>query len=131
MELYMEDKEVTEAAKKATKIKIAVGDEGIHRLLASGLTDTDIKAPNNIWKLLEDQLDASVKINYCVHRLDFSHMWEKPKEAIFDYITWLRKKADKCEFGKAELNECLIEMIILSTPFNDFRKELFAKPKDW
>ena len=101
----------------------------MHCLLASGLTDTDIKVPNNIWTLLEDQLDASVKINHCVRNLEFSHMQQKPEEAISDYITWLREQADKCEFGKAELNECLIEMIILSTPFNDFCTELLAKPK--
>ena len=41
----------------------------------------------------------------------------------------LREKITKCEFDNAGLNERLIEMMILSTPFEEFRKELLAKPK--
>ena len=129
MELYLEDTKVKDEAKQATKIKIAVGDEGMRRLLSSGLTTAQLKVPTNIWNLLEEQLDASVKINFRVHRLELSHMLQKPEENITDYISRLREKADKCEFSKDEVNERLIEMIILSTPFEDLRKELLAKPK--
>ncbi len=129
MELYLEDQSVTDPVKKATKIKIAIGDEGIRRILASGLDTTEQKDPTKVWQLLEDQLDASVKINYRVHRLEFSHMRQKPEETISDYMSRMREKAAKCEFSTTELNERLIEMIILSTPFEDLRKDLLAKPK--
>ena len=39
MQLFFEDNDVTDTARQATKIKIALGDEDIRRLLASHLTD--------------------------------------------------------------------------------------------
>ena len=59
----------------------------MRRLLASGLSDVDLKKPDTIWNLLEEQLDASVKINFRVHRLEFAHMPQKPGETITDYIS--------------------------------------------
>ena len=44
-------------------------------------------------------------------------------------MSHLPEKAIQCEFEKSELNERLIEIIILSTPYKDFRKELLIKPK--
>ena len=43
MTLYLEDCNVTSNAKMATKIKIAVGDEGMRRILNSGLSEDDQK----------------------------------------------------------------------------------------
>ena len=74
MTLYPEDKEVTDPAKQATKIKVAIGDEGMWRLLASGLDDAQLKVPANIWQLLDDQLDVNTKITYRTHRLEFIHL---------------------------------------------------------
>ena len=124
MTLYLEDKEITDAAKQATKIKIAIGDEGICRVLASGLTDEDRKKPEKIWTLLEEQLDATTHINYRVHRLELSNMLQKPGESITEYVMPKKLQGD-------ELSERLIEMIIISTPFDEIRKELLAKPKGY
>ena len=129
MILYLEDLEVTEPAKQATKIKIAVGDEGMRRILASGLTEAEQKVPEKVWTLIEAEVDASVKINFRVHRLEFARMKQKTDETISQFLSRLRDKATKCEFGKAELNERLIEMVILSTPHDEFCKELLTKPK--
>lgn len=115
--LFLEDKEVTDEGKQATKIKIAIGDEGMRRILASGLTPAQQRDPEEIWTLLKEQVDASVKINHRVHRLEFTHLKQKPDETITDYVSRLREKAAKCEFDKPELNERLIEMIIWSTRF--------------
>ena len=98
-----------------------------------GLTDEDRKKPEKIWTLLEEQLDASTHINYIVHRLGLSNMLQKSGESITEYVSRLRQKAAKCEFMPKnlqgdELSERLIEMIIISIPFEEFRKEL-AKPK--
>ena len=54
-----------------------------------------------------------------------------PGDTIPDYISRLRQKAEKCEFAKAELSERLIEMVILATPHEDFRRELLSKPKHY
>lgn len=72
-----------------------------------------------------------MKINFQVHRLEFATLCQKAEENINVYMSSLREKAAKCDFGEAELNERLIEMVILSTPFEDFRKELFTKPKEF
>ena len=127
--LFLEDQEVTEAGKQATKIKIALGDEGMRRILASGLSAQEQCIPTRIWDLIESEVDATVKINFRVHRLEFANMKQKPGETISHFLSRLREKANKCEFENAELNERLIEMIILCTPFEDFRKELLTKAK--
>lgn len=128
--LYFEDQEIDDDAKQAVKIKIAIGDEGMRRILSSGLSDEDKKIPEKIFELLEHQLDASVKINFRVHRLEFAQLWQKSTENITDFISRLREKASKCDFDLDELNQRLIEMTILSTPHVDFRKELLTKPKE-
>ena len=64
MTLYLEDKEVENPVKQAIKIKIAIGGEGVRRLMASGLDDAKLKMPHHLWKLFEEQLDASVQIKY-------------------------------------------------------------------
>ena len=43
VQLFLEDNDVTDIARQATKIKIALGDEGMRRLLASHLTDEQKK----------------------------------------------------------------------------------------
>ena len=130
MTLFLEDQEITDTAKQSTKIKIALGDEGIRRVLNSGLSDNEQKDPGKLWSLIEEQVDATVKINFRVHRLEFSNFRQKTDENINDYVSRLREKAAKCEFEAGELNERLIESIILSTPFEDFRKDLLTKPKE-
>ena len=127
MTVYLEDREITDAAKQATKIKITIGDEGICRVLASRLTHQDRKKPEEIWTLLEEQLGASTHINYRVHHLALSNRLQKPGESITEYVSRLGRKAAKCEFMPKnlqgdELSERLIEMIIISAPFEEFRK---------
>ena len=129
MTLFLDDNEITDDAKKSTKIKLGLGDEGMRRVLASGLTEDQQKDPKEIWNLLESQVDASVKINFHVHRLELSNLRQRQGESITEYATRIRDKAIKCSFNKDELNKRLIEMIILSTPFEEFRKELLTKPK--
>lgn len=131
MTLYLEDQNINDDTKKATKIKIASGDEGMRRLLNSGMSEEDQRNPIKIWDLLEDEVDHTVKISFRVHRLEFANIRQQPSETTQQYLSKLREKATKCAFEPAELNERLIEMIILSTPHEDFRKELLTKPKGY
>ena len=112
MTLYLKDKEINDLTKQAIKFKIAVGDEGIKRILVSGLTEEQQRDPRQLWNLLEEQLDASIKINYRVHLLELSQIKQKPEETITDYVSRLCEKTTKCEFDNAELNERLIKMIL-------------------
>ena len=52
MTLFIEDENITEAAAKARKVCRGIGDEGLRRLNASGLTNEDKKAPDKLWKFL-------------------------------------------------------------------------------
>ncbi|ELU14499.1 hypothetical protein CAPTEDRAFT_197132, partial [Capitella teleta] len=56
MTLVCEDNEVTEPAAIARKIKIGLGDEGLRRLNASGLTEQQLQTPTAIWQFLERNL---------------------------------------------------------------------------
>ena len=128
MNLYLEDQNITDLVKQATKIKIASGDEGMRRILHSGMTDEDQKKPSELWKLLENEVDFTVKISFRVHRLEFSNIRQENDENTQQYLSRLREKALKCKFEPDELNERLIEMVILSTPHEEIRKELLVKP---
>ena len=59
--LYFEDNNITDDAKQSIKLKIACGDEGMRRLLASGLSDNELKDPKVIFDFLETQLDGTLK----------------------------------------------------------------------
>ena len=96
----------------------------MRRILSNGLSQTDLCDHSELWKLFESQLDTSLKINFRVHRLEFATMHQLLDEAITTYVSRLRKKALKCEFEKSKLEYRLIESIILSTPYEDFRNEL-------
>ena len=69
MKLFLADQEIINDAKKSIKIQIALGDEGMRRILSSGLTEEEQKKYDNIWNLIESQVDSSVKIPFRVHRL--------------------------------------------------------------
>ena len=72
MTLYLKDIKIDDLTKQAIKIKISVEDEGIRQILLSGLTEEQQRDPRQLRNLLEEQLDASVKINYRVHHLELS-----------------------------------------------------------
>ena len=101
------------------------------RLLSSDLSDVPLKLPAKIFELLESQLDGTLKINFRVHRLEYSTFMQKPDEPITTFVSRLREITSKCQFEDSELNERLIESIILSTPYEDFHKELLTYAKGY
>ena len=68
MELCLKDLDITNAVTIATKIKIALGVEGLRRLNASGLSTEEQEKPDKIWDFFEKQLKVS--INFRIHRLE-------------------------------------------------------------
>ena len=91
MELYIEDQNVNNRYKQETKLKIAFGDEGMRRFLASGLSDDEKKDPNAVWALIEEQLVQQSR------QLFASIVW-KAEENISDFVSKLREKATQCKF---------------------------------
>ena len=129
LEVFFIDREIVDDEKKANKLQLAIGNEGMRRILASGLSDNDRKDPAKIWTMLENQIDASVKVNFRVHRLEFAYIRQKPEEPFCEFINRLRTKAQKCEFEATENSERIIEMITLNTQYEELRKEILSKPK--
>lgn len=120
--LYLEDEEITDAAKQARKICRDIGDEGLKRLNASGLTEAEKKSPDNLWKFFEGQLKLDV--NFRIHTLHLMQYRQKPEESVDDFMTRARTLALKCQFKDEELHERLIELTIASTPHDAFRNKL-------
>lgn len=74
---------------------------------------------------MEGQLKLNV--NFRIHRLHLMQYRQKPDENIDDFVT--RARTQKCQFTDEELNEHLIELIIVSTPHDALRNDLYSKPK--
>lgn len=76
---------------------------------------------------MEGQLKLNV--NFRIHTLHLMQYRQKPDENIDDFVTRARTLAQKCQFTDEELNEHLIELIIVSTPHDALRNDLYSKPK--
>jgi len=129
MTLTFTDNEVNDKAKQSVKIKLAVGNEGLQRINTSGLSDADQDDPDKLWKLFEDQL--KVKVNYRVHRLEFSQYRQQTNENLDTFVNRCRSKAKDCSFTAPELDERIIELVIASTPFEQFQRRLLEKEKGY
>ena len=53
-ELCFLDNNINDALKQATKIKIAIGNEGLRKINASGLSPGDQNDPEKLWNLFEN-----------------------------------------------------------------------------
>ena len=126
MDLCLADNEVTDEEKKALKIKIAIGVEGLRRLNSSGLSAEELKSPTEIWKFLKAQVKTNV--NARIHRMELMRYRQKDSENIDEFVTRCRQKGQECQFGGDEMAERIIELIIASTPFELFQKDLLEKP---
>ena len=129
MELFFDDREVTDDAKKATKMKIALGSEGLRRINASGLTDDEKKQPQKIWDMFEAQL--KVRVNFRIHRMELMRFRQKRGESIDEFVNRCNIKAKDCDFTESENRDRIIELVIASTPFENFQRDLLDKSKDY
>ena len=125
--LVCEDNDVTENERIARKIKIGMGDEGLRRLNASGLSDVEQKNPAKLWSLFETQL--KVAVNFRIHRLSLMQYRQKEDESLDEFVTRARTQAQMCEFEDKEMQERIIELIIAGTKLEVFRRELLGKEK--
>ena len=123
--LYLDDKKIEDGVKQARKISCGIGEEGLRRLNASGLSDDDQKENASLWTFFEDQLKLNV--NFRIHRLHLMQYRQKPDENI-DFVTRARTLALKCRFTEGELHERLIKLIIASMPHDALRNDLYGKP---
>ena len=67
MSYYCEDEDITVPGKIALKILRRIGNEGLKRLNASGMSDADKKRPDKIWELFESQLKTNLNFRGRLH----------------------------------------------------------------
>ena len=127
MELVFEDSNITDKAKQANKIRLHVGVEGLKRINASGLSAEDQKDPDKLWEVFDQQLH--ININFRIHRLELKHFRQRRDETLDTFINRCRQKALLCDFTDNDMADRIMELVIDSTPFDEFRKELLEKPK--
>ena len=120
-----EDNDVTENERIACKIKIGVGDEGLRRLNASGLSKQKNSA--KLWSLFEMQL--KVAVNFSINRLSLMQYRQKEEESLDEFVTRARTQTQMCEFEDKEMQERIIELVIAGTRMEVFRRELLGKEK--
>ena len=129
MSYLCEAEDITDPGKIALKILRGIGNEGLKRLNASGMSDADKKRPDKIWELSESQLKAN--LNFRVHRLHLMDYRQRIEESVDDFVTGARSQALKCEFEESELEERIIELMVASTPIEAFQRELLGKAKGY
>ena len=129
MELYLEDEGITDDAAMARKICRGIGDDGLRRLNASGLSNVEKRDPDQLWNFFEGHLKT--KVNFRIHRLQLMHFCQKADEMLDDFMTRARTQALKCDFTEEERDERLLELIIASTPYDNFRRDLLGKEKGY
>lgn len=129
MTLILTDENVIDPAKQAIKIQIAVGNEGLKRLNASMLSDTDKQDPAKLYKLFEDQLD--IRVNFRIHRMELMTFRQTERESTDEFVNRARHKGSLCDFDECELVERVIELIIASTPHELLQKHLLDQNKGY
>ena len=129
MDLFFEDQDVVAPEKRALKLKIAIGGEGLRRIEQSGLSEADKKDPDMIYELFERQLH--LKVNFRIHRLELMRFSQKPAEDIDTFVRRCRHKAGDCDFTAAELAERIVELVIASTPNEHFQRDLLSREKGY
>ena len=107
---------------------IGIDDKGLKRLNASNLTEEDKEKPAKLWKFFEDQLRVSV--NFRIHRLALMQYRQQEGESLDEFVTRARTLGQQCNFEEKDLQERIIELIIASTPMEQFRRELLGKGPD-
>ena len=129
MELTLDDQEVTNKAKQAVKIKLGVGSQGLRALNSSGLTEDQMKDPQQLWKFFEDKL--TVKVNFRIHRLELMKFRIQHGESVDNFVQRCKEKGSFCDFEGDELTERIIEVMIASTRSPTYQKSLLEKPKGY
>ena len=122
---YLDDEDITENERNARKILRGIGSEGLKRLNASALSDGDLKTPSKL-DFFEESLNTN--INFRIHRLNLMRYRQNSGETMNEFINRYRNLPKKCQFTDIELNERRIELVITSTPYESFCKDLLNKP---
>lgn len=129
MKLCLDDNKVNDPKKRAIKIRIAIGNEGLRRINSSGLSDSDQDKPEKLWNILEAQLE--VKIKFCIHQLEFMRYRQKAGENIDEFVKRCSNKNISCNFEDAELAERMTKLVVSSTLMEANQKHLLDQAQGY
>lgn len=124
MEIYFTLKNIKEED-QVSFILLATGDEGLRRFNAWNLTDAERKQPQTVFQTFLDQLEPAENFRVC--RLKLSRYAQRTGESIDTFVNRCRLQAKKCKFTDEEQNSRILELLIASTPFEQFQKDLLCK----
>lgn len=110
-------------------ILLATGDEGMRRFNAWNLSAGDRKNPKTILETFAEQLEPAENFRVC--RLKLSRYSQQSDESIDTFVNRCRHLAKKCKFADKDLDSRILELLIASTPFEEFQKDLLNKDENF
>ena len=63
--------------------------------------------------------------------MELAHYRQRSGELLDEFVTRCSDKAKECDFTADELSERILELVIVSTPFEALQKELLDQPKGY
>lgn len=127
LELYFITKKVPKENEVA-HILLQIGEKGLRMYNAMTLTDEEKKSSKIVFQKLSEQIEPAE--HFRVSRLKLMSMRQAKSESLDDFVTRAQLQAQKCVFdAAAELEERLIELIISSTPIEEFQRKLLEQEK--
>ena len=115
----------TEKEVQYSYIMLWLGTEGLRLVNTWGLSDEQLKDPQNIWDKLA-QLEQTD--NFRIHRLELQKLTQRQGESIEDFSLRLREKALKCKYSDHNcMEERILEQLIAGTNIARVQRELLAK----
>ena len=102
------------------------GSEGLRMFNTWGLTEDELKVPQNIWDKFSSQIER--KDNFRIHRLEFQRFVQGVDESVDEFYMRCKDKAIKCRFAtEAALQERIIEVLISGVKYPEAQKKLLGK----
>ena len=130
MELYYIVKKCAEQEKFANLL-LGVGDPGIEKYnsFVSTLPEGEKENAKTIFDTMIEQLEPAENFRVC--RLKLMGFRQEQSECLDNFVNRCRLMASKCDFSGDEMNDRIIELIIASTPIEDYQKDLLEKDKKY
>ena len=116
-------------ADQVPTLLLSVGEQGLKRYNCWNLT-AEQRNVETILNKYKEQLEPQDNFRVC--RLRLSKLAQNKEEKLDDIINRCRVIAAKCAFNTPrELDERLLELIIVSTPIPEYKKDLLTKDRNF
>ena len=107
-------------------ILLSVGNEGL-KIQQMFINGGKKRSPEIIFNKFIEQLEH--KENFRINHLKLMTYKQEAEESLDDFLNRCRRMTQRCSITEHEQQQCIIDLIIASTPIADFQKELLRKDK--